>query len=407
MIGGGPAGLIAAGQAALSRGRVTILEKKDSPALKLRLTGNGRCNLTNEAPIEEFISHFGRQGKFLRPAFARFFASDLMRFFENLGVKLMTDSRGRVYPKSGNADEIAEALVNWTIGNGVKIACDAAALEIMTRKNSIDAVRAADRRDPRPADIVIISTGGASYPGTGSSGDGYKLAEALGHTIVPVRPASVPLLTSPAFAPKLQGISLNSVSVTVKIESKPAHKSSGDLLFTHYGLSGPVALEISRYCVDSLTKGQRISISLDLLPEKDENQLDRLLINSFKNSGRRELQNILAELIPSRMAPAFLEEIGIEPAKFCSQVTAVERRRITQNLKGFEIEITGHRPLTEAMVTAGGVNLKEVNPNTMESRIIKGLYFAGEVLDLDADTGGFNLQAAFSTGWLAGRKCTA
>ena len=395
--------MMAAGQAVLAGARVTLLEKKDSPARKLRLTGNGRCNLTNAAPIEEFLARFGRNGKFLRTAFSRFFASELMRFFESLGIRLYVDDRGLVYPRSNNADDVAEALMNWAIRCGVKILCKSPVTKILASENCVLGVQLTRQRAVMPADIVILATGGASYPGTGSTGDGYALAESLGHTIVPIRPASVPLLTGPDIAPKLQGMSLNSVAIDIKIGGKSTYRAAGDLLFTHYGLSGPVTLSASRVCVDFLQKGQRPVMSIDLLPKDSEDHLERMILSSFQQHGGRQAQAVLGEFIPNRMATVLLSLIGIEATKLCSQVTAEDRRRIVRCLKGLEIEITGHRPLAEAMVTAGGVSLKVIDPRTMESRLVKGLYFAGEVLDFDADTGGFNLQAAFSTGWLAGQ----
>jgi predicted Rossmann fold flavoprotein len=405
VVGGGPAGLMAAGQAALRGMKVVLLEKKDRPARKLRLTGNGRCNLTNMALLEEFSAHFGRNGKFLRPAFSRFFVPKLMQFFEDLDVRLTTDERGRVYPKSDNADEVADALLDWSARCGAKISNNSAVTEIIPKKNCIKIVLLSGKAGAIPADAVIIATGGASYPSTGSTGDGYRLAEALGHSIVPIRPASVPLDLFPDIAAQLRGLSLKSVIVKTKNRKKKSIKVAGDLLFTHFGVSGPVILPISRFCVDQLKSGNRPVLTVDFLPEYDESRLEQNLQWNFLEHGKSQIQTILGKLLPQRMVRLLLRRIGTEPQKPCNQVSADERRRIKLLLKNFDLTVIGHRSFAEAMVTAGGINLNEVDPRTMESRLIKGLHFAGEVLDLDADTGGFNLQAAFSTGWLAGRMC--
>jgi predicted Rossmann fold flavoprotein len=403
VIGGGPAGLMAAGQAALRGARVTLLEKKDQPALKLRLTGNGRCNLTNMAPLDQFLLHFGRNGKFLRPAFAKFFEPQLWSFFEEIGVRLTKDETARVYPRSNNANEVADALIKWAVRCGVYIVYNSPVKEIIIIGNRITGVRL--NKTVRDANAVVIATGGASYPSTGSSGDGYALARSLGHTIITIRPASVPLKTSAPIIPKLSGISINSVRAKVKANGKVIVSDSGDLLFTHFGVSGPVILNISRYCVDLIMKGIKPTLTIDLSPGYDEKELDRDLLNKMKSHGKGQIQTILAEFIPHKMAALSLPEISIEPEKTCSQISAEERGEIRHFLKNFELQITGHRSFESAMVTAGGVNLKEVEPDAMGSRLIRGLYFAGEVLDLDADTGGFNLQSAFSTGWVAGRAC--
>lgn len=407
VVGGGPAGLMAAGQAASQGARVTLLEKKPNPAQKLRITGNGRCNLSNAAPLDEFISHFGRNGKFLRTAFGQFFAPELIDFLDRLRIRCVIDERGRYYPQSQRADDVADALLEWARDCGVHLNTQCAVNGILTDKNRILGVNIENQTKLLPADALILATGGASYPGTGSSGDGYRLARALGHSIVPIRPASVPLLTNAPIAPNLQGLALGPVAVHVMVNGKSKLSESGDILFTHFGLSGPAVLAISRFCVDQLLAGNRVGLEIDLLPSISEERLESSLLDTFGKQGRSQLQSAMSSWLPHRMATEFLEHIGIEPAKLCSQVSTFERRALIANLKHFDLEITGYRPLAEAQVTAGGVSLKEVDPRTMESRLVKGLYFAGEVLDLDADTGGFNLQAAFSTGWLAGRSCVS
>jgi hypothetical protein len=405
VIGGGPAGLMAAGVAAAAGVEVILYEKKDCPARKLRLTGNGRCNLTNTLPLENFIDHYGKNGKFLRPAFRRFFAPELCRFFEGIGVKLVIDKRGRIYPKSDSAEQVAESLVAWAIDSGVKIKSGSPVAKIAAEDNRVVGIQLTKSETLIPANPVIIATGGKSYPATGSSGDGYRMAESVGHTIMPVYPASVPLVTKGTIAPSLKGISIESVIANLKVGGEIVAQSEGDLLFTHFGVSGPVILNISKYCVEQLRADNHPILSLDLIPEYSAEQIEKKLLEHYKISGKKQISSIVGEYIPSRMAQALLEQLQIDSTKRINQITAEERRKIIQGLKGLEIAIIGHRGFAEAQVSAGGVNLKEIDPRTMQSRLIKGLYFCGEVLDIDGDTGGFNLQAAFSTGYVAGSEC--
>jgi predicted Rossmann fold flavoprotein len=405
VIGGGPAGLIAAGVAAKSGADVVLYEKKETPARKLRITGNGRCNLTNTLPLNDFIGHYGKNGKFLRSAFGQFFAPELRWFFESIGVKLIVDNRGRVYPKSDSAEQVADSLIKWAIECGVLVKGDSPVAKVAVKDKRIVGVQFTTSDKVVEANRVIIATGGKSYPATGSSGDGYLLAESVGHKIVPVYPASVPLIAKGTIAPKLKGISLESVVVKVKIGHKVIARSEGDLLFTHYGVSGPVILNISKYCVEQLRNRNQSLMLLDLVPEYSAEQLERQLLNQVKQSGKKQISSILSQFIPSRMAPVLLDYLRIDSTKPLNQLEADERRKIIGSLKGLELPVSGHRGFAEAQVSAGGVNLKEIDPQTMESRIVKGLYFAGEVLDIDGDTGGFNLQAAFSTGYAAGKAC--
>jgi predicted Rossmann fold flavoprotein len=402
IIGGGPAGLIAAGVAAKAGAETILYEKKETPARKLRLTGNGRCNLTNTLLLDDFIKHFGKNGKFLRSAFGQFFAPELRRFFEGIGVKLVVDKRGRVYPKSDSAEQVADSLIKWVIDCGVKVKGDSPVAKIAIKDKRIIGVQFATSETIVPADRVIIATGGKSYPVTGSSGDGYHLAESVGHTVTPIYPASVPLIAKGTIAPKLKGISLESIVVKVKIGGKFIARTEGDLLFTHYGVSGPVILNISKYCVEQLKSGNFPILSIDIITEYTAEQIEQKLLNQIKPSGKKQISSILSEYIPNRMAPVLLDHLQIDPTKPLNQLTSEKRRKIVNSLKGLEIVVSGHRGFAEAQVSSGGVNLKEIDPKTMESRIVKGLYFAGEVLDIDGDTGGFNLQAAFSTGWVAG-----
>jgi predicted Rossmann fold flavoprotein len=405
VIGGGPAGLMAAGQAALRGYHVMLMEKMDSPASKLRLTGNGRCNITNLGSIDDFEKAFGRNGKFLRTAFAKFFNTDLIKFIHHVGVRTIDDDRGRVYPASGFADEVAEKLIGWVRDSGVIFKYPAEAAGIIVVKNQVRGVELKRSRKVFETEIVIVATGGASYQSTGSTGDGYRLAEACGHKIVPIRPSLVPLMVSESYVSDLKGIGVNQVRASVIVDGKTLITRDGDTLFTHFGLSGPLILSLSKICVDKLRVGEKPILTLDLLPRITTEEFDKSLREKFAAYGKRQIASIVNEYLPHRLIEVVLAENGIDPEKQCGQITASERQTILSALKNLTFEIRGHRSFEQAMVTAGGVDLKEINPQSMESKLVRGLYFAGEVLDLDGDTGGYNLQAAFSTGYLAGRTC--
>ncbi len=410
VVGAGAAGLMAAGQAAEMGAETLLLEKMDRPGRKLRIAGKGRCNLTNVAPVSEFIAHFGPDGRFLRQAFSRFFNSDLVAFFEELGVRTVTERGGRVFPSSGQAQDVVDALV-WRIGKqGVTLRTRSPVERLLVEGGRVVGVQVLRNQvfPQKPgfyrADAVIVATGGASYPATGSTGDGYRLAQAVGHTIVPIRPALVPLETAGDVAPRLQGLSLRNVTVRVWVNGKKQAEAFGEMLFTHFGLSGPIILSLSRQVVDALHLGQKVILSVDLKPALDERKLDARLRRDLDAHGKQHFHTILKRLLPSKLIPVCIDLTGIPPDKMAHQITAQERQRLRMWLKDFRLEVTGHRPFTEAIITAGGVDTREIDPRTMASRLVEGLYFAGEVLDVDADTGGYNLQAAFSTGWVAGRS---
>lgn len=418
VVGGGAAGLMAAGQAAEMGAKTLLLEKMNRPGRKLRITGKGRCNLTNVALISDFITHFGPNGRFLRQAFYRFFSSELVAFLKELGVQTVTERGGRVFPASDQAQEVVVALIHWAGKRGITLRTRSPVEQLLVKGGRVTGVqtsRVSSRMKKtstgsRPeagiyrADAVIVATGGASYPDTGSTGDGYRLAQLVGHTIVPIRPALVPLETAGEVAAKLQGLSLRNVTVRVWINGKKQAEAFGEMLFTHFGLSGPIILSLSRQIVDALRQGQRVEISIDLKPALDERKLNLRLLRDIKAHGKQKFCTLLKELLPRKLIPICIDLTGISPDKLGHQITAEERKRLRMWLKDFRLEVIGYRPFTEAIITAGGVDTKEVDPRTMESRLVEGLYFAGEVLDLGGDTGGYNLQAAFSTGWLAGRS---
>ncbi len=402
VVGGGPAGLMAAGQAALGGAPTTLLEKMNLPGRKLRITGKGRCNLTNVAPLDNFITHFGDNGRFLRQAFSRFFSEDLIAFLDQLGVSTVTERGGRVFPASEDAGEVVDALVRWVTQQRVTLLTETGVSKVLRQGERVTGVETA-RGQVLKADAVILATGGASYPGTGSTGDGYRMAELLGHTVVPIRPALVPLETAGDIAPRLQGLSLRNVTVQVQVDGRQEATEFGEMLFTHFGVSGPLVLTLSKCAVDALRLGRRVALSIDLKPALDEKKLDARLLRDLDAHGKRQFQTLLKGLLPAKLIPLCIEGTGIPADKVGHQITSDERGRLRLWLKELRLEVTGHRPLREAIITAGGIATREVDPRTMASRLVPGLYFAGEVLDIDADTGGYNLQAAFSTGWVAGR----
>ncbi|MBN1935701.1 MAG: NAD(P)/FAD-dependent oxidoreductase [Anaerolineae bacterium] len=409
VIGGGAAGLMAAGQAAEVGAQVLLLEKMPRPARKLRITGKGRGNLTNLAPLTEFIERFGPNGRFLRQAFGQFFAPELLTFFQSIGINTVTERGGRVFPASDQAQDVVDALVQWVESRGVDIQTNTTVQRILVdggRVHDGGRVIGVQGRDGNRylADAIIIATGGASYPATGSNGDGYRMAEQVGHTIVPIRPALVPLETAGDVAERLQGLSLKNVRLSAWAEGKKQVDAFGEMLFTHFGVSGPIVLTLSRQVVDLMCEGKHVTLSIDLKPALDERTLDARLCHDLDKFGRKTFQNWLKGLLPVTLIPVCADLVGIPEHKVSHQINAEERKRLRAWLKDFRLHVTGHRPFEEAIITAGGVDTREIYPKTMASRLIEGLYFAGEVIDVDADTGGYNLQAAFSTGWVAGRS---
>jgi predicted Rossmann fold flavoprotein len=403
VVGGGAAGLMAAGQAAEMGAETLLLEKMDRPGRKLRIAGKGRCNLTNVASVSEFIAHFGASGRFLRQAFHQFFNSDLVAFFEELGVRTVTERGGRVFPASCQAQDVVDALVRWVSDRGVTLRTRSPVERLLVEGGRVTGAQVSRGR-VHLADAVIVATGGVSYPATGSTGDGYRLAESVGHTIVPIRPALVPLETAGDVAPRLQGLSLRNVTVRMWVDRKKQAEAFGEMLFTHFGVSGPIILSLSRQVVDALRLGQMVILSIDLKPALDESKLDARLLRDLDAHGKRQYRTLLKGLLPRKLIPVCIDLTGIPSDKMAHQITSEERQRLRVWLKDFRLEVMGNRSFSEAIITAGGVDVREVDPRTMASRLVEGLYFAGEVLDVDADTGGYNLQAAFSTGWVAGRS---
>jgi hypothetical protein len=414
VVGGGPAGMMAAGESAGAGAEVLLLEKMDRPGVKLRITGQGRCNLTNVDSVREAIKHFPAGGHFVRPALYSFSNDALRTFFAERGVPTEVQRGGRVFPVSEDARDVVAALVRWIDERGVTLRNQSSVRELMVEAGRATGVRVADGRVYR-ADATVLATGGASYPATGSSGDGYRLAESVGHTIVPVRPALVPLETAGDVAQRLEGLSLRNVNVSVwaadvgrgKGDLRKEGEAFGEMLFTGFGVSGPIILTLSRQVVDALHLDLKIVLSIDLKPALDHPTLDARILRDIDASPKRHVRNMLAELLPSSLIPVCLDQVQIPAHQPAHGITAEQRQRLRLWLKDFRLPVTDHRPLKEAIVTAGGVDTAEIDPHTMASRVIEGLYFAGEVLDVDAETGGYNLQAAFSTGWVAGRSAAS
>ena len=401
IVGGGAAGLMAARTAA-ERGReVLLIERNDRVGKKLSITGKGRCNVTNQCTDEEFFANIPVGGKFLYSAYSGFNCYDTMDFFEELGVPLKTERGNRVFPVSDRAADIVSALEKACRQSGVDF-LHKRATEVLAEDGVIVGVRCGDT--VFNAMSVLIATGGKSYPGTGSDGDGYKFAAVLGHTVTPLKPSLVPLVSEEEYCGEMTGLYLKNVAVSVKDtkKDKVIFREQGEMLFTHFGVSGPLILSASSHIRD-MDRG-RYKILIDMKPALDFQTLDKRLHRDFSENPNRIFANSLSKLLPSKMIPVVVRLSGIAPEKQVNSVTKQERTELVTLLKNFPATVRDFRPLSEAIVTSGGVKLSEVNPKTMESKLIAGLYFAGEILDIDAYTGGFNLQIAFSTAVAAGNS---
>ncbi len=402
VIGGGPAGLMAAGQAALHGADTLLLEKMPRLGMKLCITGKGRCNLTNTCEVAEFIGHFGKNGRFLRQAFARFFNNDLLDFLTELGLKIVKERGGRVFPASGKAPEVQQLLRLWCKKCGVKIESSAPVTKLLITDNQVTGVVSKGRTIS--CERIILATGGASYPATGSTGDGYPLAESAGHTTIPIRQGLVPLETAGKEAGRMAELNLRNIKVRMFVDNKKKKEAFGEVVFTPFGLTGPTILTLSGDAVDYLRAGHRVELALDLKPALDGRKLEARLLRDIDSRGKEEITSFLRGLIPRQMIPVCLDHTKIPTERRVCDISAKERKALRGWLKDLRFNVTGYRPFSEAIITAGGINTKEIDPKTMESKKTKGLFIAGELLDIQADTGGFNLQAAFSTGWLAGRN---
>ena len=415
IIGGGAAGMLAAVHASYAGARVTLIEKNARLGVKVRITGKGRCNVTNDCDREEFLKNVPRNPRFLYAPLARFSTADAMGFFEMLGVPLKVERGRRVFPVSDRANDVADALVNHlrdcevTIRRGTvqSILFDT----LPDGKRCVTGVRCDG--EVLSASAVIVATGGKSYPRTGSDGDGYKFARAAGHTVTALSPSLVPIVEDGALCKSMQGLSLKNVSlrITEQVGSPDAPREQviftdfGEMMFTHFGLTGPLVLSASAH-IDTFARGKYTAV-IDLKPALDEKTLDERVQSDFGKYRNRDLVNALSDLLPQKLIQPIIGLSGIGERKKVNEITKEERTRLVRLLKGIRVPLKGFRPIDEAIITRGGVSVKEIDPKTMQSKLVDGLYFAGEVLDLDAYTGGYNLQIAYSTGVLAGESAAA
>ena len=401
VIGAGPAGMMAAIKAAENGADVTLLEKMKRPGKKMLITGKGRCNITNAATVPEIIKNIHGNGKFLNSSLRAYDNEDVIYFFESQGVPTKVERGQRVFPVSDKAQDVVDAMVHKLHELGVKIETDSSAAEILAQDGSVKAVKLQSGASMK-ADAVILCTGGASYPGTGSTGDGYKMAAKLGHTLVDIRPSLVPLETEEDWVKSVQGLSLRNVKATLLVDGEKKNDMFGEMMFTHFGVTGPIILSLSRAATEALQADSFVELELNLKPALAEDVLDARLQRDFAKYQRKQLVNAMVDLLPHKLIEPVLDAAFLAPDKPVHQVTAEERHRLGQTMQHLPLTITQARPIAEAIVTAGGISVKEINPKTMESKLVKGLYFAGEVVDVDAYTGGYNLQAAFSMGAAAG-----
>ena len=394
IIGGGPAGMLAAIKSRKEKKQVTIIEKNKILGKKMLITGKGRCNITSGVDMSEFIKNVPSNGKFLYSSFKNFTNKDILKLL-NIPVKL--ERGNRYFPVSDKAKDVVDALEKEL--SGVEIVTNTSAIEIITKNN--EAIGVKTNKGDFFADKIILATGGKSYPLTGSTGDGYEMAKKLGHTITQIKPALVPLVAkkeSKIQCQQMQGLSLRNVGLKLFNNNKLIYEDFGEMLFTHYGVTGPIILSASSHLVRQELKNPRIEI--DLKPALTDEKLDERILRDFETEKNKEFRNSLDQLLPQKMIPVILEILQIN--KKVNEVKKVERQKLVRTLKHFSIEIEGFRDISEAIITSGGINVKEINPKTMESKLIKNLYFAGEIIDVDAYTGGFNLQIAYSTGYTAG-----
>jgi predicted Rossmann fold flavoprotein len=403
VIGAGAAGIIAAGRAAHNGLKVLLLEKMNRAARKLLITGKGRCNITHDAGQDVYFRNIFPNPRFLKHAFHSFFVQDILNIMSDQGVETTTERGSRVFPVSNSAAEVVNALLLWMGTKNIVIKLGTRVNHLLIEDGTIKGVNATGENGPAEffAPNVIVCTGGRSYPATGSTGDGYTLAQQAGHTISTVFPALVPLVTQGDIAPQLQGLGLKNVNAVVWVNGKKMREEFGEVMFAHYGLSGPVILTLSRTIVEQMEQKNKVEISIDLKPALDEKKLDNRLLRDINEHGKKQVENIFRLWLPAKMIPVFLNILNLDGSKLCNQLDAKERKKILLLMKDFRFTITGHPGYKEAIITAGGVSTFEIQSKTMESKLAKGLYFAGEVIDLDANTGGFNLQIAWSTAWLA------
>jgi len=398
VIGGGPAGMLAAAEAAKAGHTVFLYEKNEKLGKKLFITGKGRCNLTNDADMSEFLNNIPRNSKFLYSALYGFTNADIVALINGEGIPTKVERGGRVFPESDHSSDVIKALAAYLKKSGAEVLLNSAVTEI--RHNS-EGFAVITKEGAQTFDAVILCTGGASYPTTGSTGDGYTLAKAFGHTITDIQPSLIPLATEETWPKELMGLSLRNVILRAYKGGKFVFEELGEMLFTHFGVSGPLVLSASSHMAD---EPQGAVLSIDLKPGLNDEVLDRRILRDFEKNGRKQFQNALGELLPAKLIPVAVTLSGIAPHTIISEITRAQRLNFVRLLKGLTLHVKEALPVEYAIVTRGGVSVKEINASTLESKLVKNLYFAGELLDVDAYTGGFNLQIAYSTGALAGRS---
>ena len=407
VIGGGPAGMMAAITAAENGYKVTLLEKKERLGRKLLITGKGRCNITSSLPIEEFIQNTPGNGQFLYSCFKNYTNKDIIQFLKEEGLEVKEERGNRIFPVTDKSLDVLECFKNKLKKLNVDIRYNSRVTEIIPKESNL---QVKTEKDIFEAEKVILATGGKSYPLTGSTGDGYKLAEKLGHTVTKIRPSLVPLESyDKNICKSLQGLSLRNVQIELKNKenNKIIYEDFGEMLFTHFGVSGPVILSGSAHLVrfkniEEFLKKRNIVLKIDFKPALSEEKLDDRILRDFAELKNKQFKNSLDKLLPQKLIPVIIEKSNIDPEKRVNEINKKERKNLVKLLKNFEIDISNFRPIEEAIITSGGINIKEINPKTMESKLVKGLYFAGEIIDVDSYTGGFNLQIAYSTGYTAG-----
>lgn len=401
VIGGGAAGMMAAIECAKKGAKVSLYEKNDRLGKKLFITGKGRCNLTNACDMEDLLKSVMKNHKFMYSAFQGFNNWETIGFFEDLGLSTKIERGNRVFPQSDHSSDVIKALEQEMKRQGVEVFLNQKVTKIIAEDEKVTGIIFEGGKNVK-ADAVIVATGGLSYPLTGSTGDGFQFAKALGHKVTETSPALVPMETKEAWVPSLQGLSLKNVEVTIKRDKKVLYQEFGEMLFTHYGVSGPLILSASSVILDELKKGE-LTLKIDLKPALSEEQLDDRILRDFNEGKNKQFRNVLGGLLPAKMIPVVISLSGISPEKKVNEINKKERRKLLETLKGLTMTLTDVRGYAEAIITRGGVDVKEISPSTMESKKVTGLYFAGEVLDVDAVTGGFNLQIAWSTAMAAAR----
>ena len=403
VIGGGAAGLMAAGHTAELGSKVLLLEKMQHPGRKLGITGKGRCNITNTSPLPEFIQKINPNGEFLNSAFSVFFSDELIKFMNNIGVRTTLERGKRVFPENGKAVEVVKKMVFWCKRKSVRIKTNCKVESLILKDKKVIGVSASEngRETTFYSDKIIIASGGVSYPKTGSTGDGYKLAESVGHTINNVAPSLVPLEAAGNIASRLDGLELKNINATVLIDNEKVVEDFGEMIFRDSTITGPVILTLSRIIVPALKQNKKVEIIVDLKPALGETKLDNRLLREFDKQSKENFRTILNKLLPKILIPICISQSRISKHRLGNEITPEERKRLLYWLKNFRIRILGHRDFDEAIITAGRIDTEEINQKTMASKLIEGIYFAGEIIDLDGPTGGYNLQIAFSTAWVA------